>query len=529
VITHRRFVLRRYSATTVEQPTLVQFLILSMLLHLLVVVLFGNTTGSGERRDEYGFGGSLDVTLRRLSPEPGPGLRLAPGAEESSPGRALLRRSAGTTDAPTARPRVENVPAAESARTPEARRIEHPPESTEAAQPAQEAPPPAQPMPVETLPRLNLDAPEEVDKPYTPSAISPAPKERAPVPPVALPPGEAQPAPEPPAEQIAPPKIEREVAPPVELRPREVPIAPTAPLERISPPATPQKVAPPVELKPREVPIAPAAQVERIAPPKIEPEPLVQPVELTPREVPITQPAPVEPIAPPKVEREVARPVELTPREVPITPPAPVERIAPPKIEREVAPPVEVPAPRQAPAETIAPAERVTPPVPERETVPAAPALPRAVPGETTPRVERAAPPALAPDKPLATSPPASPGISPAPPPTRFHFGSPTPEDEVFRPRADAVSPLSEPESQPYVDLEGARRQARKLATEGSGSRALVPFPLPVPPPPDRQSKEARALEKAIKPDCRDAYAGLGLLAIPMLAASAIGDVGCRW
>jgi hypothetical protein len=88
---------------------------------------------------------------------------------------------------------------------------------------------------------------------------------------------------------------------------------------------------------------------------------------------------------------------------------------------------------------------------------------------------------------------------------------------------------LSEPESQPYIDLEGARRQVRKLATEGSGSRGLVPFPLPVPPPPDRQSKEARALEKAIKPDCRAAYAGLGLLAIPMLAASALGDVGCRW
>src|SRR5439155_3015332 len=61
----------------IDQPTLLQFVLLSMLLHVLLIVLFGNPTG-GARRGE-GWPGPLDVTLRRSSPEPGPNFRLAPG------------------------------------------------------------------------------------------------------------------------------------------------------------------------------------------------------------------------------------------------------------------------------------------------------------------------------------------------------------------------------------------------------------------------------------------------------------------
>ena len=66
----------------------------------------------------------------------------------------------------------------------------------------------------------------------------------------------------------------------------------------------------------------------------------------------------------------------------------------------------------------------------------------------------------------------------------------------------------------------------REIAREGSGSTGVLPFPLPVP---EKKSKEATAMEKAIKPDCRTAYAGLGLLAVPALAAAAITGEGCRW
>jgi len=37
-------------------------------------------------------------------------------------------------------------------------------------------------------------------------------------------------------------------------------------------------------------------------------------------------------------------------------------------------------------------------------------------------------------------------------------------------------------------------------------------------------------MEKAAKPDCRTAYAGMGLLAVPALVAAAVSDdAGCRW
>ena len=97
----------------------------------------------------------------------------------------------------------------------------------------------------------------------------------------------------------------------------------------------------------------------------------------------------------------------------------------------------------------------------------------------------------------------------------------------MFKPRGDAVTPSTEPGTAPRLDLDEAKkRAARAVVREGSGSRGLLPI---VPPPPERESKEARALEKAAKPDCRNAYANMGLLAAVPLVASAIGDGGCRW
>ena len=39
----------------------------------------------------------------------------------------------------------------------------------------------------------------------------------------------------------------------------------------------------------------------------------------------------------------------------------------------------------------------------------------------------------------------------------------------------------------------------------------------------------ADAIDKAQKPDCRDAYAAMGLLAVVPLVASTAGNGGCRW
>ena len=71
------------------------------------------------------------------------------------------------------------------------------------------------------------------------------------------------------------------------------------------------------------------------------------------------------------------------------------------------------------------------------------------------------------------------------------------------------------------------RKRVREIASEGSGSRGVLNL---VPPPPiERKDKLAEDIAKAAKPDCRTAYAGLGLLAVVPLVASAVGNGGCNW
>ena len=57
-----------------------------MLLHSLLLLVFGTSTGGRSAQHGDDEWGGLDVTLRRLSPEPGAGIKLAPGEETASPG-----------------------------------------------------------------------------------------------------------------------------------------------------------------------------------------------------------------------------------------------------------------------------------------------------------------------------------------------------------------------------------------------------------------------------------------------------------
>ena len=67
-----------------------------------------------------------------------------------------------------------------------------------------------------------------------------------------------------------------------------------------------------------------------------------------------------------------------------------------------------------------------------------------------------------------------------------------------------------------------------EIAAEGSGSRGVLNM---VPPPPvAKKDKLAEDIAKAAKPDCRTAYAGLGILAVVPLVASSVGNNGgCNW
>jgi hypothetical protein len=71
------------------------------------------------------------------------------------------------------------------------------------------------------------------------------------------------------------------------------------------------------------------------------------------------------------------------------------------------------------------------------------------------------------------------------------------------------------------------RRRAAELTRQGTGNRALLPIPMP--PVEKPKSKLEQAIENARKPDCRDAYKGLGLLAVVPLIANEFGEGTCRW
>ena len=71
--------------------------------------------------------------------------------------------------------------------------------------------------------------------------------------------------------------------------------------------------------------------------------------------------------------------------------------------------------------------------------------------------------------------------------------------------------------------------RAREIATEGSGTRGLVPLQIDIPLDA-KKAKLEKDLEKSIRPDCSEAYAGMGLLAAPALIAGALSnDSLCRW
>ncbi len=202
----------------------------------------------------------------------------------------------------------------------------------------------------------------------------------------------------------------------------------------------------------------------------------------------------------------------MKPREVPVPDVVPIERIAPPAIERNLAPPVELLSPSKAPVETAAPA-RVAP-APARDAAPAAPPAPRSAPADVAP--------ASAPGKPS----PSRTETPAAGEPQRLRFGAPSVDDELFGTKRDA--PAAETGAPSVVTVESMKKRAREIAAEGSRSRGVLNL---IPPPPvERRDKLAEDIAKAAKPDCRTAYAGMGLLAVvPLVASSVSNSGGCNW
>ncbi len=91
-----------------------------------------------------------------------------------------------------------------------------------------------------------------------------------------------------------------------------------------------------------------------------------------------------------------------------------------------------------------------------------------------------------------------------------------------------APAPTGPARAGPRLDLDTLRRQARDAGREGSGLRTLLPFATVAREAPKKEME--KIFDNALKrPDCKDAYADLGLAAVLPLARDALKDGGCKW
>lgn len=317
----------RFSVFTVEHPSLDQFVLLSLMLHVLVIVLFGDTAGGGARRGEK-LWGALTVTVQSLLPDRSVGLKLD--------------RAATLLEQPTR----ETRPVPASPGIPSRNRDARASPPADMPQPVEDLVPPAQAPAFEMPPVISTD----VEKAVTEFVVPKPSADRVYAPQVPA----AEQAP-----RSAPAVSPSPVPPPVLVPPATLPVAPP-PIERVIVPPVP--VVAPLESKPRqETVIAPAPVLRpEPPPPRIENEvarPMIPAPEPKPRDVaqPVVQPAVP---ASAKPEREIVQPIappaEPKPREIPVpalvAPPAPSEPLAradtptPTKIEREAVKPTLPPA-----------------------------------------------------------------------------------------------------------------------------------------------------------------------------------------
>ena len=264
-------------------------------------------------------------------------------------------------------------------------------------------------------------------------------------------------------------------------------------------------------------PPAPAPAESQLTAPAMRAAPALQPA-IVPTTPPLPTalalpavPAPNALIAAPRPDRQLASPLTQAPASVttsatavPLPPMA-----APPTLPALAALPTVADAPpvlRQLQAPTQAAAPAAQPPLPRSSDPPPLPTLaPAAVLGGSLP-TPRAAAPSLQ-GAPSATSVPAA-----------ADAGAQVGHD-VATPPAAAAS------ATPRLNLQLSRPRGGELSRYSSTGALPV-----LPRPPERDEKLAREIEKAGKADCRNAYTGMGPLAVIPLALDAVRkDGGCKW
>lgn len=82
------------------------------------------------------------------------------------------------------------------------------------------------------------------------------------------------------------------------------------------------------------------------------------------------------------------------------------------------------------------------------------------------------------------------------------------------------------------INLDAAKSMARSLAIEREQKTLVSPKDAHLNldlPKEEKETALAKNLRKAVRADCKQAYQGLGLLAVPILLKDTMLDSGCNW
>ncbi len=474
-----------------------QYLLLSMLVHVFIIVAFGDTTGGLSRT--LGSVGGMTVSLRGFAPsasvpaaspgglkmdagrflpppEPATQNTVAPVAQAAAPATVADQSPAPAPQSPVPEAIAETPPVL-------ARPVEKPVSDFVVPLPApgREAIAPPEPGPRPALvvpPKIEPLAPAKPDAGF--AAFVDAPRIPDPVRPAPLPA---------PLAPINPASIDSTFAPPVVLTPPTMPTLSTLPALAAPAPAptlTPYR-APTLS----NVPVQTPPPLETLPAPRIN-QTFSAPVEARPMAESITTPPPLTPMAPVRMDREFAVPVEVKRADITVAPPAPLAPLPPASATNELTPYVEQRA-RQLPANSPAP-------------------TPAAASGNVTPAVDAAR---------LASEP--SPG-------TTSGQSAPATGDRGREALLPGPSRTATPEGTPTprINLDSIRDRAREIAREGTGPRTV--FPSLTAPKPPAKSTTQDIFDKALKrPDCKEVYAEMGLAAVIPLVRDAVTEKGCKW
>jgi len=318
------------------RPPLGQFIVLSILLHMLAILIFGAPRGGS--REGHALFGSLDVVIadswREPRARPGPGRDLA--EPRGTPLPPLVAPRAAPEIAPRAAPGIPPAPAAPPKLLPAPEAAAPPAETApEALSPVAvpplldriavpdrpreiprfEVPPPA-PARIEVVPPIPTTTLPPITAPRVERQLAEPPKIEAPAPPPVLPRIEA-----PPIDRVQVPRVERQLAEPPKIEaPAPPPVLPrieAPPIDRVQAPRVERQLVQPPKLE------APALEAPKVEAPKVEAPKVEAPkveapkVEAPKVEAPRAAPPAAEPSTPRAPSSEAARPLPI-PREAPI-------------------------------------------------------------------------------------------------------------------------------------------------------------------------------------------------------------------